>query len=194
MELPVRCRNPLIVLRYLLRVHNICDLQQLVFALSAVSTASGRVFGRPLQAKKHCPMSLELHTNEERYSFNRHNAPHTSFNNNVRPISGSDFIGHQTLCISCASRQYLVGRRGFTTVAAASKSTMSPSTSFSARISSFSTVSLALSISSFSLGSDDEGYNSSTFQSSLKKKKLSRRKRSNKSSSNGAFGSTRVDQ
>ncbi|KAF9363089.1 hypothetical protein BGX34_004882 [Mortierella sp. NVP85] len=57
---------------------------------------------------------------------------------------------------------------------------MSPSTSFSSRLSSFSTVSLALSISSFSLGSDGEGYNSSTFQSSKKqkkKKKLSKKEK-----------------
>ncbi|KAK3807338.1 MAG: hypothetical protein J3Q66DRAFT_374796 [Benniella sp.] len=71
---------------------------------------------------------------------------------------------------------------------------MTPSTSFSSRLSSFSTVSLALSISSFSLGSDGEGYNSSTFQSSMEKKKLSRRKRINKNSSNDAFASSRVDQ
>ncbi|KAG0214887.1 hypothetical protein BGX31_000977 [Mortierella sp. GBA43] len=55
------------------------------------------------------------------------------------------------------------------------KSTMTPSTSLSSRLSSFSTVSLALSISSFSLGSDGEGYNSSTPQSSKKKKKKSKK-------------------
>ncbi|KAF9438093.1 hypothetical protein BGZ76_009786 [Entomortierella beljakovae] len=172
--------------------------QKLVFASGAIGTASalGHVFGRPLQAKETIPCSHQncnqLQKELQNTQIQQAQSPSHTFQQQCSihkrfrlfrqrprkcpvhssPSSGPTYILPPTTVhpLVIHPDKILLDHHDNPPQSSSWKNPLTSSTSVSSRLSSYSNISLSLSISSFNQGSDSENYSSSTFQSKKKKK------------------------
>ncbi|KAI1295895.1 hypothetical protein EDD11_007692 [Mortierella claussenii] len=176
--------------------------QKLVFASGAVGTASalGHVLARPLQAKDTIPCSpqscTQLHKEMQHSSIQQAQSPSHTFQQQCSvhkrfrlfrqrtrkcpvhaPLSGPNYILPPTTVHPLVVHPDKILLDQPERPSSSWKPTIPISTSFSSRLSSYSTLSLSLSLSTSSInhGSDGESHNSGTFQTSKKIKRHSKK-------------------